>query len=54
VARLRAQLAAAVGGSPQEELLALSLSKELDDLGAPEAADALQLCGIEVVHDDAR
>ena len=42
VARLRGQLAAAVGGSPQEELLALSLFKELDDLGAPEAADALE------------
>jgi Tfp pilus assembly protein PilF len=41
-ARLAAALARTEHGSAQEEQLALSLFKELDDLGAPEAADALE------------
>jgi len=42
VARLRSLLERVPAGSAQEELLALSLFKELDDLASPEAGDALE------------
>lgn len=41
VARLRALLERAAPGSAQEELLSLSLFKELDDIGSPDAGEAL-------------